>query len=284
MHTLCRQVRFSITPFLPAQPDGFNTYASKPTGEGLSFYLALWVEVGGRPDQETGFIVNVSQIDAAVREQVVPLFAREIAAALDMRKTLKMVDFRRILHESAGILCDFLAQKHQKTLKKLRLELNPYRCISLDCDLQEHSQVKGKPMLTYTEKFEFSAMHKLWNEAFTAEKNAEVFGKCANPAGHGHNYILEVTVRIPPSDSSQPLSEQASWIADFQNIVKTRMLDFVDHKNLNADIPDFKVNPTVENIVKYAYLKLRGQFSGAQLASLTVWENDRTYCTYVDDV
>ncbi|MHC5144481.1 MAG: 6-carboxytetrahydropterin synthase, partial [Planctomycetota bacterium] len=49
-------------------------------------------------------------------------------------------------------------------------------------------------MFIVSEKFEFSAMHQLWNNKFDEAKNCEVFGKCANPAGHGHNYILEVSV------------------------------------------------------------------------------------------
>jgi hypothetical protein len=74
MHKLARQVRFSINPFLPEEIEGFNSYASKPTGEGLSIFLELSVEVEGKVAPATGFVVNVTDIDKSARELVVPIF------------------------------------------------------------------------------------------------------------------------------------------------------------------------------------------------------------------
>ena len=84
-------------------------------------------------------------------------------------------------------------------------------------------------MVYFSEKFEFAAMHKLWNEQFSEKKNFEVFGKCANPAGHGHNYIIEVTVKRT--------GEQAGLsIGQFERIVDQEFIKLVDHKNLNVDV------------------------------------------------
>ena len=78
MHKLARQVRFSINPFLSQECTGFNSFASKPAGEGLSIFLELSVEVLGDIKPDTGFVVNVVDIDRGVREFVVPLFAKRI--------------------------------------------------------------------------------------------------------------------------------------------------------------------------------------------------------------
>jgi len=68
MHKLARQVRFSINPFLPEESTGFNSYASKPAGEGLSIFFELCVELIGKVEGATGFVVNVLDIDEKVRE------------------------------------------------------------------------------------------------------------------------------------------------------------------------------------------------------------------------
>ncbi|MEA3225290.1 MAG: hypothetical protein U9Q07_05010, partial [Planctomycetota bacterium] len=78
MHKLARQVRFSINPFLSEDCAGSNSFASQPAGEGLAIFLELSVEVIGDIEPDTGFVVNVVDIDRGVREFVVPLFAERI--------------------------------------------------------------------------------------------------------------------------------------------------------------------------------------------------------------
>lgn len=287
MHRLSREVRFSVTPFAAKQPEGFNTYASKPTGEGLSFYLSLWVELEGMIDPETGFIVNVSVIDQVVRSCAVPLFLKHIQASLDAREPLLMGGLIVLLVSCAEPLRLAFENKYGKRLRKLRLEINPFRSISIDCQSLNDLQVKDLQMVTYSEKFEFSAMHKLWSEALSESKNFELFGKCANPAGHGHNYILEVAVQLPaePGHAQHTVDKELEgWSTRFQQTVKVNFVEIVDHKNLNIDVEAFKtLNPTVENIALVAWKSLAGRFGNAKLSYVTVWENDRTYCTYSED-
>jgi 6-pyruvoyltetrahydropterin/6-carboxytetrahydropterin synthase len=117
-------------------------------------------------------------------------------------------------------------------------------------------------------------MHKLWNEDFSEEKNFEVFGKCANPNGHGHNYIIEVTVKVPSGKDNLR-------IGDFEKVVDDELIKLIDHKNLNADVAEFgKTNPTIENIAVFAWNKLNGKFGAVKLHCVTVWETDKTYCSY----
>jgi len=263
MHKLVRSVRFSVNPFLAVSTTGFNSYASKPCGEGLSLYFNLWVEVIGGLDPDTGFVVNVSLIDRYVRRFVVSIFDEHIKKSFDIGEHVSLIEIHRILRRAWGVLGERLGSAK---LCGLRLELNPFRSVAIgseDCK-----------MFYFSEKFGFAAMHTLWNDKFGKEKNLELFGKCANPAGHGHNYVVEVTVRRPGGDDG-------FRIVDFEKVVDDEFIGVVDHKNLNVDVPEFSgKNPTVENIAAFAWHRLVGKFGAGELSSITVWETDRTYCTY----
>lgn len=263
MHTLARQVRFSINPFLPADSEGFNSFASKPAGEGLSIFLELCVEVAGEVEPATGFVVNVAEIDKNVREFAAPIFAERIREDFHRGRHVRLPVIAALLRSAWGQLADkFGAAK----VSRLSLKLNPFRRIAMDS--------KDLGMVYFSEKFEFAAMHKLWNDDFSKERNLEVFGKCANPAGHGHNYVVEVTVKKPAGGND-------FCIGDFEKTVDSELIGVLDHKNLNADIGEFsETNPTVENIAAFAWNRLAGKFAEATLHCVTVWETDRTYCSY----
>lgn len=129
-------------------------------------------------------------------------------------------------------------------------------------------------MIYFSEKFEFAAMHKLWNRDFSEQKNFDIFGKCANPAGHGHNYVVEVTVKAKEAQNKFSYGE-------FERVVDSEFIQAVDHKNLNEDTRFFKEHiPTVENISVFAWDSLKDKFADVSLHSVTVWETDRTSCTY----
>jgi 6-pyruvoyltetrahydropterin/6-carboxytetrahydropterin synthase len=263
MHRLARGVRFSINPFLSEESEGANPYASKPAGEGLTLYLELSVEVVGDIEPATGFIVNVSDIDRDVRKFAVPVFVERI------RKNFRNAGHITLtmITELLGSAWDRLSDKFGTArLSRLTLKLNPSRTVSIES--------KDFDMFYFCEKFEFAATHTLWNENFSEEKNLEIFGKCANPTGHGHNYIIEVTVKVPNGVNDFS-------ICDFEKIVDEELIKIVDHKNLNLDVAHFRqANPTVENITSFAWKKLAGKFGRASLHGVTVWENDRTCCSY----
>jgi len=262
MHRLFREVRFSINPFGAESRPGFNSYASKPCGDGLAVYLALGVELSGPLNPDSGFVVNVSEIDRAVRRRVVPDFEDTIRGLFGQQRPSDL-DVLFDLLEKAG---RSLQAVFTPRVSKLVLSLNPYRKMTL---LREND-----PVRLYSEQFEFAAMHRLWNDRFSEAENFQTFGKCANPAGHGHNYILEVTVRIPDT------AAQVGWISEFERGVEEYFLSIVDHKNLNLDVPLFsRLNPTVENLASYAWECLCDKFDGVCLNKITVWENNRTCCT-----
>ena len=264
MHKLAREIRFSVNPFLEGCVEGFNSYASKPCGEGLALYFNLWIELAGEVDGDTGFVVNVTDIDKAVRSFVVPIFDEKIKEYYGKGEHVGLSVLCGILRETWSVLKDKFGTV---TLSKMVLGLNPFRKITIkseDCKV-----------FYFSEKFEFAAMHTLWNDKFSDEENFKVFGKCANPAGHGHNYVVEVTVKRNSGN------ESAGWIGGFEKVVEDEFMGMVDHKNLNADVAEFgKKNPTVENIASFAWGRLNGKFGQGELTSVTVWETDRTYCTY----
>ncbi len=266
-HKLARLVRFSINPFLSEQTQGFNSFASEPAGEGLSIFLELIVEVTGPVEPSTGFIVNVTDIDRNVRQIAVPLFAERIKN-----------DFQRNKHIGLPVIVELLRLSWNRLtgefglikLSKLSLKLNPYRKVTLNS--------KDAKMVYFSEKFEFAAMHKLWNDDFSEQHNFEIFGKCANPSGHGHNYTVEVTIKMPEDGSG-------FRIGDFQNAVDNELIKIVDHKNLNVDVESFKTTiPTVENIASFAWSRLAGKLGKAALHCVTIWETDKTYCSYMEKV
>lgn len=263
MHRLSRQTRFSVNPFLNETEIGCNSYTSKPSGEGLALYFAFWVELLAEVDKETGFVVNVVEIDKVVRSYAVPQISDFIKQRFINNKHISLVD----LFEKLKLIAPELNNKFGRpTLAKIGLELNPFRKIAIE--------LENNKMAYFSEKFEFAAMHKLWNNDFTDEKNFEVFGKCANPSGHGHNYVIEVTVENESFDES-------FRIGKFEQIVSKELIDILDHKNLNVDVQYFSENiPTVENIAVFAWEKLSNKIEGPRLSNVTVWESDRTSCSY----
>jgi 6-pyruvoyltetrahydropterin/6-carboxytetrahydropterin synthase len=263
MHKLLRQVRFSINPFLSEDGGGYNSFASKPAGEGLSIFLELTVEVTGPVDPATGFVINVSEIDGSVHEFLIPIFAGRIKKRFQQAKHLGLSEIVELLRSAWDRLAD---RFETAKLSELSLKLNPFRKIIINS--------KDLNMVFFCEKFEFAAMHKLWNDDFTEQQNMEIFGKCAHPTGHGHNYIVEVILQMPKNRND-------FHIGDFERIVDNELIKLLDHKNLNADLDFFnKTNPTVENITTLAWNRLAGKFGKAKLHRVTVWETDKTYCSY----
>ncbi|MEO5501225.1 MAG: 6-carboxytetrahydropterin synthase [Ginsengibacter sp.] len=123
----------------------------------------------------------------------------------------------------------------------------------------------------------FNAAHRLFNVAWNDEENARVFGKCSNPNYHGHNYELEVKIIGVPG-------AKTGFVIDLKvlsDIVKENVLDKMDHKNLNLDVPEFKnLNPTVENISFIIYEILRKKIEPGLDLMVRVYETPRNFAEY----
>lgn len=135
-------------------------------------------------------------------------------------------------------------------------------------------------MIFLTRRATFSASHYYWNEAWSAERNREVFGRCANRNGHGHNYTLEVTVAGEP-DPVTGFVVDLKWLKD---IIERQVLSAWDHRHLNIEAPEFsKTIPTTENIAIAAWNRLEPAVAaagGAQLSRVRVYETLEIFAEY----
>lgn len=133
------------------------------------------------------------------------------------------------------------------------------------------------PRITAHRKAHFNAAHRLFNQAWSDEKNAEVFGKCSNPHYHGHNYELIVSV----TGEIDPVTGFVMDLSILRELIKSEIEEAFDHKNLNIEVVEFKnLNPTVENISVVIYNKLRAKIRTSLEISVTLYETPRNYVTY----
>jgi 6-pyruvoyltetrahydropterin/6-carboxytetrahydropterin synthase len=137
-------------------------------------------------------------------------------------------------------------------------------------------------MVFLTRRATFSASHYYWNEAWTAEENERVFGRCANRNGHGHNYTLEVTVAGEP-DPVTGFVVDLKWLKD---AMEREVLADFDHRHLSLEVPEFaegKLIPTTENIAIAAWKRLEPAVNGAgdaRLSRVRVYETPEIFAEY----
>lgn len=128
-----------------------------------------------------------------------------------------------------------------------------------------------------TAKLDFSAAHRLHNPGRDAEWNRRVYDKCDNPSGHGHNYIIEVSVDGPVDPDTGMVID----LKQLKDIVRREVVDLVDHKNLNQDVDFLRgVVPTAENLVRAFWKKLERAITPGRLWQITLHETDRNSVTY----
>jgi 6-pyruvoyltetrahydropterin/6-carboxytetrahydropterin synthase len=132
-------------------------------------------------------------------------------------------------------------------------------------------------MIFVTRKATFSASHRLYNPSFSDERNEAVFDKCNNVNGHGHNYVLEVTVKGLPD----PQTGYVIDLKDLKRILDERIIDLVDHKHLNYDVPFLNgVIPTVENLCVAFWQQLVHALPSGELHRLALAESDQNSAEY----
>lgn len=253
MFRLTREVRFAINDLPDGQLDHppSNSYAGYPSLGHSGRYFAVQVSIEGALDPASGYLLNIKDIDHAVRTKVI---------GHSLAPTTVFASLR-----------DAFTSAH---LTAISISLSPFLSVS-----QFASEFGMYTRLS--QKFEFSASHRLHNPKLSEEQNYKTYGKCNNPNGHGHNYEVQVTLRGAPRDNGLLVD-----IPVFERLVQEHVVEKFDHKHLNIDVPEFKeLIPTVENIamVIYRLLKLRVASLGSELASVTVWETPKTWCEYSEE-
>ncbi len=127
-------------------------------------------------------------------------------------------------------------------------------------------------------RYKFCASHRLHSDALSEQENRDTYGKCNNPHGHGHNYLLDVTV----SGKLNRITGQVIPLADLDTLVDESILRVMDHRNLNQDVPEFAtLVPTSENLAAVIEKRLKANWedrftaSGARLLNVSLLETRR---------
>jgi 6-pyruvoyltetrahydropterin/6-carboxytetrahydropterin synthase len=248
---------------IASDPNGF---AAKPAMRGLGRYYSVDVTARGEPDATTGYLIDIKGIDRAVRSSVIPMIAKACHEDPTREPATLLPE---LVHALRGALPVELAS--------LRWNLTPVTSITMTTDTQ------ASPTVILRTRVDFAAAHRLHVDSLSDEENRRLFGKCNNPSGHGHNYQVEPAVEAPiPESGAMPFT-----MHDLERLTDEAIVQAFDHTNLNTDPPDFSkagVNPSVEHIARVCYERLSRAIdatgSGARLAHITVWETDRTRCTY----
>ena len=134
-------------------------------------------------------------------------------------------------------------------------------------------------MIYITRREHFNAAHKLHNPNWSEQENTEVFGKCANPNWHGHNYNLYVTVK----GTVNPDTGYSVNLKELSVIIRTHITEKLDHKNLNLDVPFLKgLMPSTENVAIAIWKELLPHVNmlDCKLHSIKLYETENNYVEY----
>jgi 6-pyruvoyltetrahydropterin/6-carboxytetrahydropterin synthase len=271
MVSLSRQVRFSAAHryFLPQLPDEENVRlfgsSAGPSGHGHDYLCE--VTVRGATDPQTGIVMNLTELKPLLEESIVEPLDREFLTALHpfcrgqvpTGENLVRLVWRRLESSLVGV-----------KLHRVRLAESSH--LHVDC-LRKDNDL----MVFLTRSYEFSAAHRLHSFHLSDERNQEIFGKCNNPYGHGHNYRVEVTVQ-------GPVDERTGMMVDLEyldRVVEEEVLARYDHKNLNLDTEEFReLNPTTENLVKVIWQRMAPRLTHPRLYRVTVHETEKNSFSY----
>ncbi|MBX3110826.1 MAG: 6-carboxytetrahydropterin synthase [Fimbriimonadaceae bacterium] len=234
----------------------FGRWAS-PYNHGHNY--VLWVRARGPVDPTTGMVVNIKWIDDVLQERVV--------RALDQRSLNDEVPALAGVSPSLENLMAYL----RRTLGDLPggAELTGLRLDETE-DLRAEWTAPSD-MLTLTRTYEFAAAHRLHADGLSEEENVRLYGKCHHAAGHGHNYVLEVSVAGVPD----PSSGMVCRLEDLDAVVEELVISKYDHKNLDVDIEALRGRPsTSENVASAIFDALVGKVP-AKLVKVTLFETAR---------
>lgn len=140
-----------------------------------------------------------------------------------------------------------------------------------------HLQICRFAMLYVTKQRKFSSAHRLFNPTFDEKKNDEIYDKCNNYYGHGHNYTLEVTVAGKPD----PKTGYVIDLKVLKRVIDENITNKVDHKHLNFDVPFLEgIIPTVENLLVVFWGILEDKLPAGKLHRIRLYETDMSFVDY----
>ena len=132
-------------------------------------------------------------------------------------------------------------------------------------------------MIYVTRRAEFSASHFYHNPDLSPDENRRLFGKCANPHGHGHNYTVEVTV----AGEIDPVTGMVMDLKDLKKLLESEVLELMDHKFLNKEVPAFSTKlPTTENIAMEIWKLIEPKLTVGKLHRIRLYETPDLFVEY----
>jgi 6-pyruvoyltetrahydropterin/6-carboxytetrahydropterin synthase len=141
------------------------------------------------------------------------------------------------------------------------------------------STVSDDLKIVFGRRYRFAASHRLHSDKLSDEQNRRVYGKCNNPYGHGHNYVVEISV----SGTVHPATGMIVNLADLDEFVQRQVIEPFDHKSLNHDVPAFTATvPTTENLCKEIYQRLK-PFPLAKLERVRIEETSNNAFEYAGE-
>jgi 6-pyruvoyltetrahydropterin/6-carboxytetrahydropterin synthase len=223
----------------------FGEWAS-PYNHGHNYVLEVTVE--GLIDPVTAMVVNIKTIDEILQELVVSRFNQKSINDEIPHFQSRASSTENILLYIASLLSTGVLPPEAK-LVGLRLH-------ETETLVADYSEQHGTWIMTLTRVYEFAASHRLHVPQMSDAENVELFGKCNNAAGHGHNYLLEVTVEGQPDTRTGMMAD----VGAIDKVVEELVVDRYDHKHLNVDIPEFQnIAPTSEVIAQEIFRRLDGK-------------------------
>jgi 6-pyruvoyltetrahydropterin/6-carboxytetrahydropterin synthase len=139
--------------------------------------------------------------------------------------------------------------------------------------------MNGAPKIELGRRYRFAASHRLHSPHFSEEENCRVYGKCSNPFGHGHNYVLEVSL----SGKVDPATGMIANLADLDGFVEHQIIEPFDHRYLNEEVAAFlETVPTTENLCIEIFRRLK-TFPKAKLERVRIQETVNNSFEYSGD-
>ncbi|MEH7381323.1 6-carboxytetrahydropterin synthase [Bacillus sp. JJ1533] len=233
---------------------------SNPHGHGHDYTLEVMVK--GQLDKESGIVVNITDIDKVVKSFIYS----EIDGKFLNKEHPYFTSHLPTTENIVSYIWNSLDGKIDNCqLHKIRLKENDFL----------FAEKEDQEMVRLTRKYHFSTAHRLHSNQLSHEENLEIFGKCNNPYGHGHNYYLEVTVSGKPD----PITGMIANLSEIDEIVEQEIMKKFDHKHLNLDTEEFKeLNPTSENVAVVVWDLLDPKLKN--LYKIGLYETEKNYFEY----
>lgn len=228
----------------------FFGMAANPNGHGHNYVLEVTLE--GTPDPVTGMVLDLKELKEILNREVVERYDHRFL-------NYEVPPFDRVVPTTENIARDIWERldPHLTSGQRRLHGVRVYETADLFVDyFGEPAGADGPPRVT--RRYQFAASHRLDSPQLSAAENQQLYGKCNNPYGHGHNYLLEVSARGLPNEHTGSAIDAAR----LDELVAQQVLRPMDHRNLNLDVAAFANQvPTSENLAMEICSRLKGHWS-----------------------